>query len=207
MVAQGYSFVADAKVFRLSRTAKNQKDFKIQAMNNWKHGKKHAVLVAPLYQLPSRASQIYQQAIVHDVCILSYAHVALLVAFGQVAGEAAAQAILFAVLDSIARLNPTKDSVAYWRAVNDTMLAPGDAMVELWRVEREATVEALTVSKEEALTFIASERERIMRLSHQEAIEQLVEVHKLDKREKQIEKVVDTRLLELVADGRALPLF
>ncbi len=30
--AKDYSFVADAKAFRLSRTAKNQKDFKVQAM-------------------------------------------------------------------------------------------------------------------------------------------------------------------------------
>ena len=37
-VADNYSFVADAKVFRLSRTAKNQKDFKIQAMDTWKRG-------------------------------------------------------------------------------------------------------------------------------------------------------------------------
>lgn len=32
-VGAGYSLVADAKVFRLSRTAKNQKDFKIDAMH------------------------------------------------------------------------------------------------------------------------------------------------------------------------------
>jgi hypothetical protein len=205
VVAQQYSFVADAKAFRLSRTAKNQKDFKIQAMDNWKHGKQYAVLVAPLYQLPTRSSQIYQQAVVRDVCILSYAHVALLVAFGQVAGDAAAQTVLLAVLECIARLNPTKDSVAYWRAVNDTMLAADGVMIELWRAEREATVEALAVSKEEALAFIASERERILRLSHQEAIEQLVAIHKLDKRMNQIEKVVDTELLELAADGSSLP--
>ena len=31
--AKDYSFVADAKDFRLSRTAKNQKDFKVQAMD------------------------------------------------------------------------------------------------------------------------------------------------------------------------------
>jgi len=40
--AEKYSFVADAKAFRLSRTAKNQKDFKIQAMDGWKRGKKYA---------------------------------------------------------------------------------------------------------------------------------------------------------------------
>jgi type II restriction enzyme len=31
-----YSFAADSKVFRLSRTAKNQKDFKVNSMKEWK---------------------------------------------------------------------------------------------------------------------------------------------------------------------------
>ena len=34
-VTHAYSFVADAKAFRLSRTAKNQKDFKVEAMDSW----------------------------------------------------------------------------------------------------------------------------------------------------------------------------
>ncbi|MFQ5455675.1 MAG: HindIII family type II restriction endonuclease [Nitrospirota bacterium] len=42
-VNNGYGFVADAKAFRLSRTAKNQKDFKVQAMDGWKHGKLYAM--------------------------------------------------------------------------------------------------------------------------------------------------------------------
>ena len=62
-VGPDYSLVADAKAFRLSRTAKNQKDFKIEALHGWKHGKLHAMVVCPLYQLPVRTSQIYQQAI------------------------------------------------------------------------------------------------------------------------------------------------
>ncbi len=74
-----YSFVADAKVFRLSRTAKNQKDFKIQAMDNWKFGKPFAMVVCPLYQIPSKNSQIYQQASARNVCIFSYSHLAVLV--------------------------------------------------------------------------------------------------------------------------------
>jgi len=62
VVADDYSFVADAKALRLSRTAKNQKDFKVQAMDNWKRGKPFAMIVCPLYQLPFRNSQIYEQA-------------------------------------------------------------------------------------------------------------------------------------------------
>jgi len=45
---KNYSFVADAKAFRLSRTAKNQKDFKVQAMDRWKHGKPYAMVVCPI---------------------------------------------------------------------------------------------------------------------------------------------------------------
>ena len=33
-----YTLVADAKSFRLSRTAKNQKDFKVTALSNWSEG-------------------------------------------------------------------------------------------------------------------------------------------------------------------------
>lgn len=44
-VGANYSLIADAKAFRLSRTAKNQKDFKIEAMHAWKHGKPHAMVV------------------------------------------------------------------------------------------------------------------------------------------------------------------
>lgn len=58
--ADDYEFVADAKAFRLSRTAKNQKDFKVQAMHTWKQHRHHAMVVCPLYQLPARSSQIYK---------------------------------------------------------------------------------------------------------------------------------------------------
>jgi hypothetical protein len=55
-IGNSISLVADAKVFRLSRTAKNQKDFKIEALHGWKHGKPHAMIVCPIYQLPSSTS-------------------------------------------------------------------------------------------------------------------------------------------------------
>jgi len=56
--AKEFSLVADAKAFRLSRTAKNQKDFKVQAMHGWKRGKPYAMIVCPIYQLPNSSSQI-----------------------------------------------------------------------------------------------------------------------------------------------------
>lgn len=83
----GYSLVADAKAFRLSRTAKNQKDFKVQAMDGWRNGLDYAVIICPIYQLPSRTSQIYQQAIARNVCIMSYSHLPPWWAWPNVEGE------------------------------------------------------------------------------------------------------------------------
>ena len=39
----GYTLAADAKSFRLSRTAKNQKDFKISALSVWRKDNDYAV--------------------------------------------------------------------------------------------------------------------------------------------------------------------
>lgn len=74
-----YSLVADAKCFRLSRTAKNQKDFKVSTLSNWR-GSEHefAVLVSPYFQYPKEESQIYKLALDSNVCLLSWEHISIL---------------------------------------------------------------------------------------------------------------------------------
>ncbi len=67
-----YSLVADAKAFRLSRTAKNQKDFKVEAMDTWRGSADYAVLVCPYYQYPKRQSQVYSQALDKNVSMFSW---------------------------------------------------------------------------------------------------------------------------------------
>lgn len=69
-----YEFVADAKVFRLSRTAKNQKDFKINSMDKWRGDSDHAVLVCPIYQYPSTSSAIFAQVLDTGVALTSFEH-------------------------------------------------------------------------------------------------------------------------------------
>ena len=58
-----YSLVGDAKSFRLSRTAKNQKDFKVESMDHWRGDHDYSVLVCPYFQYPKTVSQIYGQAL------------------------------------------------------------------------------------------------------------------------------------------------
>lgn len=80
----GYELVGDAKAFRLSRTAKNQKDFKVETLNQWREGADFACLVGPLYQYPSTNSQVYAQAIRYKVTLLSYTHLDFLIRSGKV---------------------------------------------------------------------------------------------------------------------------
>lgn len=78
----GYTLVADAKAFRMSRTAKNQKDFKVVALSGWRKDSEYAVLCSPYFQYPSKNSQIYSQAISHNVCLLSWEHLIFLIENG-----------------------------------------------------------------------------------------------------------------------------
>lgn len=67
-----YSLVADAKSFRLSRTAKNQKDYKVSSMAYWKGENNFSVLVSPYYHYPKMNSQIYGQALDNNISIFSW---------------------------------------------------------------------------------------------------------------------------------------
>jgi HindIII restriction endonuclease len=196
-VAPGYSLVADAKVFRLSRTAKNQKDFKIEALHGWKRGKPHAMVVCPIYQLPIRTSQIYQQAIARNVCVFSYSHLAVLTEFSELAGKREAQSLLLKILKCPEVLNPTKDSVSYWECVNRTMLNASSRISQLWQREKVATLESIAAAKEEALQMLAQEREWIMRMSRQEAIKNLLLDRNINGREKKIKSVSDNGIMTI----------
>ncbi len=193
-----YEFVADAKAFRLSRTAKNAKDFKIPSMHKWKFNRQYAMLVCPLYQLPATSSQIYRQAITDDVCIFSFSHLALLTAYAEHSSPEKARELLTAIFKVAVTLNPSKEAEVYWRAINGVVLAFDDAIPELWRTEKHAAAEAVEDAKLEGLAALSAERSRYLRMSHQEAITALVRLRKLDAREAVIRSVSDNGLMELI---------
>lgn len=196
-VAKKFSFVADAKAFRLSRTAKNQKDFKVQAMDGWKKGKPYAMVVCPIYQLPSQSSQIYQQATTRNVCIFTYSHLALLVSFAGKKGTAKTIKLLHNIFEVISALNPSKNAFDYWLAVNKTMLDYDKTIKSIWENEKKAAVESVNIAKEEALRYLASERERIMRMDHNQAIAELIKIKKLDSKIKVIESISDSGIFAI----------
>jgi type II restriction enzyme len=195
--AKKFSFVADAKAFRLSRTAKNQKDFKVQAIDGWKRGKQYAMLVCPIYQLPKSSSQIYQQATTRNVCIFTYSHLALMLSFAKYYSEDKAQKLLEKIFVTIPALNPSKSATDYWLAVNKTILSYSKDIESLWNTEKLAAIEAIAIAKEESLNFLAQEREKIMRMSHQEALGELMKVYKINSRIKTIQSISDNGLFSI----------
>jgi hypothetical protein len=165
-------------------------------MDGWKRGTPYAMVVCPLYQMPGRTSQIYQQAAARNVCLFSYSHLASLLGFRMVSGEEKAEEMLKAVFDAVESLTPSKDAVAYWTAVNRAMLNFGDPFRDRWRLEKLANLEAIAAAKEEALTFLAREREAIMRMSHEEALNRLIETSKISNRISVIEAISDNGLMD-----------
>lgn len=195
--AEKYSFVADAKAFRLSRTAKNQKDFKVQAMDGWKRGKPYAMVVCPIYQLPTRASQIYQQASSRNVCIFTYSHLSLVCSYAKIQNKNKAQDLLYVIFETVKALLPSKDANLYWLAINTAMLNFDKSIGELWKIEKMVAVESIAIAKEIALTFLANERARIMEMSHDEVLTELLKIKKIESRINTIKFVQDTGLMSL----------
>ena len=73
---QAHSVVLDAKAFRLSRTAKNPKDYKIEALNAWRAADRatYACLVAPAGGFPIGNSRLYAEATTYNVALISFSH-------------------------------------------------------------------------------------------------------------------------------------
>lgn len=195
--AAGYDLVADAKAFRLTRTAKNQKDFKVAAMDRWRYSKEFAVVVAPIDQLPTRNSQIYLDASSRNVCVLSYSHLAAVVQSKVTIGEEFAVNLLRGLLAEPGLMNPSKDAQAYWRSLNRVLLGSASEMRDIWKVEKEANIAAVGVLKTEGLNYYSEERTSILRLSHQEALDRLLDSYKIDDKIAAIRRFAGNGLLDI----------
>jgi type II restriction enzyme len=156
------------------------------------------MVVCPIYQLPTKSSQIYQQASTRNVCIFTYSHLAMLVEFAHIKGSIEAVNLLHEILKVTALLNPSKDASQYWIGINRTMLNYSPNISKLWEIEKQVAVESISIAKKFGLTFLAQEREKIMRLSHEEALSELVRVHKIESRIRVINSLSDNGILRVI---------
>ena len=164
-----YTIVGDAKAFRLSRTAKNQKDFKIQALDDWRKSNTYALLVSPLFQYPNRQSQIYQQAIERNVTLLSYVHFRFLLIYfdGQ---------DLSALWRIGEKLAPSKTD---WDTIDDTVCQIIEMDIEALSKFKLQAIEETRKIGEEGINYWQSRIEAYQQLSQEEAVARLVKAEKI----------------------------
>ncbi len=179
-----YSIVADAKAFRLSRTAKNQKDFKVTALDDWRRGDTYACLVAPLYQYPNRSSQIYVQAEEKNVTLLSYVHIKFLLDHLTIES-------VEPIWNVSGSLNPSKDARRYWEAVDDRVVAITNTNFEKLRRYKQMENNAAKLVGEEGILYWETLKREYQLLPKKEAIRRLIQSEKIDQKIEVIRKAVD----------------
>ena len=77
------------------------------------------------------------------------------------------------------------------------MLNKSDAVRGLWKEEKKASSESIEHAKNEALGYLALERQRIVGLSKEDAIKEILKSHKLDNKVKKIQSVSENGLLDV----------
>jgi hypothetical protein len=180
-----YTLVGDAKAFRLSRTAKNQKDFKITALDDWRRSNTYACLIAPLYQFPSKNSQIYAQAKARNVTMLSYEHLQFLLEHIKESKD------LTPLWTMAGKLPPTQDARSYWEAVADAIVELTNQSYQSLNKYLKAQNEGIIELAQEGIEYWQSVIKNYRNLTHQEAIERLIKAERLDKNIAQIKVTLE----------------
>ena len=179
-----YSIVGDAKAFRLSRTAKNQKDFKVQALNDWRKSNTYACLASPLYQYPQRASQIYEQAIERNVTLLSYTHLKFLLDCTE--GQN---------LDPLWRIGSelpkSKNAQQYWEAIDETTRKIAGASEETLSSYKQETIDKIKQLGKEGIDYWETRITDYKKLSQEEAVARLIKAEKVEAKIGTIKKAID----------------
>lgn len=190
--AENYSIVGDAKTFRLSRTAKNQKDFKISALDTWRKENNYAVLVAPLLQYPTSKSQIYQQATKRNVTLLSYTHLHFLLDFHN--GQNLQK--LWETGNKLDSLDETEHEKfqTYWNEIDKTICEITNQNSEKLREYKALEIKKTKQIGGEGISFWRNKIAEFHQLSREEAIKLLIKSEKIEAKIKTIEKAINVKV-------------
>lgn len=190
--AKDYTIVGDAKTFRLSRTAKNQKDFKISALDTWRKKNNYALLVAPLMQYPTSRSQIYEQAIKGNVTLLSYTHLHFLLDFhnGNNLLEIWETGNRLALLDE----SEHEKYQVYWNEIDKTICKVIGQRDEKLKEYKLLEIEKTKQIGDEGIAFWKNKIAEFTNLPKEEAIRLLIKSEKIDAKIKTIENAINIKV-------------
>lgn len=183
-----YTLVADAKAFRMSRTAKNQKDFKVVALSGWRKDADYAVLCSPYFQYPSKSSQIYEQAISHNVCLFSWEHLIFLIENEIKETEDLSLAPLWGFCDSYSHEILCSDmKKCFMGKFNVALLCLTGLSDKAFSAQLESQISTIVERGTQEKVFWQSEIESISQYSRQEAIDELIKTKKIHEKIAQID--------------------
>ncbi|MCL2048085.1 MAG: HindIII family type II restriction endonuclease [Defluviitaleaceae bacterium] len=193
-----YTLVADAKAFRLSRTAKNQKDFKVGALSAWRKDSDFAVLCSPYFQYPRNQSQIYAQARDNNVCLLSWEHLVFLLRNKIKESETINLSKLWGFSNDIARTTVVAEKKKSFMREFDNWLISIVGLPEANFADLLLECIGNTVIRGTRETkYWENEREIILSYSRKQAVEELIKHKKIDEKIRQIDRCVTSSCRDL----------
>lgn len=187
----GYTFVADAKAFRMSRTAKNQKDFKVTSLSGWRKDADFAVLCSPYFQYPTRNSQIFAQAVDNNVCLLSWEHLIFLIDNNIKESESVNLSELWNISGEYAKRCTVADKQKCFISIVDKVVSEvcGETVEEYKHFLRNYQ-NNISERADEEIGFWESEKVKIESYTKEQAIEELIKARKINEKIMQIKNYV-----------------
>ena len=176
----------------MSRTAKNQKDFKVSALDTWRKENNYAVLVSPLMQYPTNKSQIYEQAIKRNVTLISYTHLHFLLDFHK-------KQSLQSLWETGKRLSLLDESEhekfqVYWNEIDKTVCKIVGQSEEKLKEYKLLEIEKTKQIGNEGITFWQNKIAEFNQLSREDAIKLLIKSEKIEAKIKTIEKAINVKV-------------
>ncbi len=186
---KNYTIVGDAKTFRLSRTAKNQKDFKIKALDDWRKENTFAILISPLAQYPTSSSQIYTQAIEKNVTLLSYLHLQLLLESPKISNLETLWKTGLNLQQKLSK-NDWSKSKLYWQEINGNVCNVADVDISVLDKYKQKEIEITQILGLEGIDYWQETIENYKKLSKEEAIKKLIKAEKIENKIVTIKKTI-----------------
>lgn len=188
-----YSLVGDAKIFRLSRTAKNQKDFKVSGLNSWRRDNNYAVLCSPWYQYPTRSSQIYKEALDLNVSLFSWEYLVFMLRNKIRESESVNLADIWNYSNTLSDVTINAHSKDRFIEKQNRFIENYDyehsityTLNDIFGIQEEKLMNRADAEKQYWLSIIA----KIKEYSREQAIEELLKEKKIDRKIQQIDKTV-----------------
>lgn len=188
--ARNYTLVSDAKCFRLSRTAKNQKDFKVKALDDWRRKDTYALLVSPLSQYPADRSQIYPQAVSQNVTLFSYAHLQFLIEKG-IKNNLEDLWKMPLYLSKNYKIEEQKRGTTYWHAIDAMICLITGHPIEVLKKYKQQEIAKTKQVGQEGINYWKSKIEEFGKLNRNEAIKLLIKAQKIEQKIETIEKAIE----------------